>query len=578
MKRINNLTVRLLVVILPVTVAVLVLFAAQCRHMYRSLIEKEISEQLQLQVDNSAQQITGNINEINRMARYIYSNADLNAYLAKATLRPEQFERQEKFALFRNVISSMFSISNNQNRFFYTLFPISSEVFCDYDMVFPLDRFPEELPLKEMIEMGYSGIYYNVGMVKAGSQEPQPMLCMTQVIYRTYGGTVLGLLNANVYPALLENALDVILQQNEPYWYRCDLTDGQVIFENGEKQPDMLILSSPVMGGRGTLHFGVHPDIIAQQTHSQNRALMEYGFILVVCATLLILLLSSLVMARTQRVLKKFGQLRPGDPLTVEPLSGADEAARLDQTFTRLYRDYYDSVREQQKLLENQRLLENNLLLSRINPHFLYNTLSALRWKLPREHWGVIDRLVIFYRGMLAKGRQSGLLINEVELMRQYIALQRFTYSRSIEYEEEIAPDTENLLIPKFILQPVLENAVQHSSGEETLRLRLTARREEAQLILTIANDGEPISQEAMDRLNALNEQAGDPLLRFDFNHNDAHGYGIFNIIVRLRILFGPGYGLWYERPETGGTLARYTLPVCTQPGEIEQWAKRGKL
>ena len=555
MKRMNNLTTRLILVILPVVVGVLILFAAQCKNLYRSMTEEEISKQWQLQVDHSAQQIVSLLGEINRTGLYISSNAKLNNQLAKATLRPEKFTREECFSLFRDVITPLFSLGNNPSSFFYTLFPVSDRVFCDYELVLPLERFPQELSYQEMIATGYPIASYHMANVKVNGQA-QPVLCVSRVLYST-NGTALGIFNSNVLPSFLESTLSAILPENEEYWYQCVLTDGQVIFEKGRQAEDMLFLSSAA-GDQATLRFGVHSSLIARQTERQNRALIQYAVVLVISAAALIALLSSLVVARTRRVLKKFGKLRPGEPLTVEPLSGSDETALLDQTFTKLYRDYDESVRAQQKMLENQRLLETNLLLSRINPHFLYNTLSALRWKLPREHWEVIDRLVVFYRGMLAKGRQIGLLSNEVELMREYIALQRFTYSRSIDYEEDIAPDTGNLLIPQFLLQPVLENAMQHSAGSETLHLRLESRREGDRLILSITNDGEPIKREVMERLNELNGQADDPLLRFDFNRNDSHGYGIFNIIVRLRILFGRGYGLFYEWPQEGGTRARY--------------------
>jgi len=572
MKWINNLTTRLILVILPVIVTVLVLFSAQCKNLYRSMTEEEISKQWQLQVDHSAQQLSSLLSEINRTGLYISSNAELNSRLAKATQRPEKFTREECFSLFRDVIAPLFSLVNHPTSYFYTLFPVSGKVFCDYEMVLPLERFPRELAYRDMIAAGYPIAYYHMANMKVNGLS-QPVLCISRVMYST-NGTALGVFNSNVLPAFLESTLNAILPDHEEYWYRCELKDGQAIFERGKQTGDMLFLSSPA-GDQATLRFGVHSSLIARQTERQNRALIQYAAVLVVSAAALIALLSSLVVARTRRVLKKFSKLRPGDPLTVEPLPGGDETARLDQTFTKLYRDYDESVRTQQKLRENQRLLETSLLLSRINPHFLYNTLSALRWKLPREHWEVIDQLVVFYRGMLAKGRQIGLLSNEVELMRQYIALNRFTYSRQIEYEESIGPETSQLLIPKFLLQPVLENAMQHSAGSEKLHIRLESRLEEGKLIIAVSNDGNPIAKDVMERLNELNEQADDPLLRFDFNRNDTHGYGIFNIIVRLRILFGRGYGLHYEWPEQGGTRARFILPVCTQPDEIENWKKQ---
>ena len=229
----------------------------------------------------------------------------------------------------------------------------------------------------------------------------------------------------------------------------------------------------------------------------------------------------------------------------------------------------------QQKLRESQRLLENNLLLSRINPHFLYNTLSAIRWNMPVENWGTIDELVAFYRGILSKGKEIALLSGELELMGQYLSLQRFTYSRKIDYTQELAEGTASLFIPKFILQPVFENALKYGGGEETIHLTFRARLDGDLLIFSLQNDGAPIDEETKRRLNNLNLLAEDPLYSMNFDKDDAFGYGVFNVIMRLRLLFGFGYGLWLERPPEGGTLARFILPACSQPETVMNWKKR---
>ena len=98
------------------------------------MTEEEISKQWQLQVNHSAWQMTSLLSEINRMGLYISSNAELNERLTKATLRPEKFSRVDCFSLFRDVIAPLFSLANSPNRFFYTLYPISDRVFCDYEI------------------------------------------------------------------------------------------------------------------------------------------------------------------------------------------------------------------------------------------------------------------------------------------------------------------------------------------------------------------------------------------------------------------------------------------------------------
>jgi len=488
-------------------------------------------------------------------------------------LKPERFTAAERLALHSDVIEPMFQIINSPSRYTLTLYPLSDRLFCDYRLVCPIENFPKELPLQEMLESGYAYTFYHTATLDASySEERQSVLCITRVIYHS-DRTPLGVLCTQVLTRSLESAMQAILPEDDVFWYRCELSDGSKVFEAGEQTENMMILSSMIGSADARLYFGVNAGLIDHQILHQNLMLSAFAAVVMVVAAALIILFSALVMRRLRRVLGKFSRLRPGEELTEPALEGSDEAALLDQTFSRLYKEYYDSTRTQQKLKENQRLLETNLLLSRINPHFLYNTLSAIRWKLPVEYWEIVDKLVAFYRNMLAKGREIAFLSGELELMHQYIDLQRFTYSRNISYTEDIQPGLDMLLIPKFLLQPVFENAIQHSGKGESICVHLQVCRDGDRLILTLDNSGEPIDPEIARRLNEINELTEEPLLRYSFDPDDRHGYGIFNIIMRLRLIFGRGYGLWHERT-AHGTRARFVLPVCEKPDELQNWKK----
>ena len=556
-----SISAKLILFLLPLIVGVLFLFGRKSDQLYRDIITQEISEQLQMQVDSAAFQMSSTLSEINRQHFSIYANLDMRKSLALAVLDQDHFTASVRIGLYKDIIQPMFDIINSPAVFSVVLYPASDQVFCDYRLVQPLTEYPEELPLEEMKENGYAHTFYHMAMTYTHFREEQPALCIIRVIYHS-DGTFLGVLDAHVLIGVLERCMNAILPENDEYWYRCSLPDGQVIFESGERKENMTVISASVKGADATLQFGVASGLITEQTRRQNQILMRFAMGVLLSAAAIIALISHLVMRRLNRVMIRFNRLVPGQELTEEPLRGGDEAARLDQTFTGLYRDYYASVSQQQTLKENQRRLETSLLLSRINPHFLYNTLSVMRWSLPQKDWEAVDQLVAFYRGMLGKGSDSATLESEVNLMRQYVALQRYTYSREIEWEEKLDDDTRLLIIPKFLLQPVFENAIQHSGEGKAVRLVFRAFRDGAHLILTLHNDGVPIGADTMERLNALNELRDDPLLNVTYDPGDSHGYGVFNIITRLRLLFGEGYGLWYERPVNGGTLARFVLPA----------------
>lgn len=556
-----SITAKLILSLLPLICAVLLLFGHACNVLYRGTIREEISEQLQTQLDSVAFQISGTLSEINRVSFLAYADTDLRGGLSSALFTPEEFTPSDRIDLYTEVIEPMFSLLSSPSRFALKLYPVSGEIFCDYRYVHPISSFPPQLPLDDMLSGGYAHKFFNVAMLKGNYEDTQPMLCLTRVIYHS-DGSPLGVMNTEINIGKLEQAMAEIAPEGEKYFYTCLLSDGQTVFRAGESADDMITLTAAIPLVNARIRFGVSSDVIDAQTERQNRLLWYFAIAVLVIAALLIAAFSRLIMRRTHLVLNKFSSLAPGCELTSPALSGSDEAARLDQTFTRLYGDYFQSVRAQHKLKENQRMLESNLMLSRINPHFLYNTLSAIRWNLPPEDWEVVDTLVAFYRGMLAKGREIAPLTSEAELMRQYIALQRFTYSKRIDYEEDIQPDARLKRMPKFLLQPVIENAILYGGEGANTRIKLCARILGDKLIVTVQNDGAPIGEDIARKLNALNDMPPDTLSMLVMDPGDEHGYGVFNVIMRIRLMCVSGCGLWYERARPSGTLARFVLPA----------------
>ena len=372
----------------------------------------------------------------------------------------------------------------------------------------------------------------------------------------------MAVLSGVVYLDHLRRILNTIAPKDEPFCYTLSLSDGQPLFGSGEWQDNMLVISSSITTGCLHLQISFASSTLAQQTKEQTLMLLCFGSCMLLIAAELIYFTCRRVMNPLHNVVRKFSDLKIGNPLTEDPLTSQDEAALIDQTFTNVYRKYYKSVQDQNKLEENQRRLEINLLLARINPHFLYNTLSVLRWSMPPEERPIVDRLVAYYRSMLGQGRDVASIAQEVELIEQYIDLQRYTYSKKIDFNCFIDSNLEMLMIPKFLLQPIIENSVKLCTSETPMTITFSAKQEGDNLIISIENNAEPIQEDAMLWLNALNEQDRPHLLRTVSSPEEPRGYGIFNVIMRIRLMCGSGYGLWHERPKTGGTCARFVLPA----------------
>ena len=145
------------------------------------------------------------------------------------------------------------------------------------------------------------------------------------------------------------------------------------------------------------------------------------------------------------------------------------------------------------QLIEQSRFAQ---LQSQINPHFLFNTLSTIA-ALSREEGAplsedLIIRLSNFFRYSLESDEKMVSLGREVELLQDYIELQETRYSGRIHTEIRIEPGLERVTVPKFILQPLVENSMLHglkeciSDGE----IRVRARRVGADVVITVTDNG----------------------------------------------------------------------------------------
>lgn len=201
------------------------------------------------------------------------------------------------------------------------------------------------------------------------------------------------------------------------------------------------------------------------------------------------------------------------------------------------------------------------LLQSQINPHFLYNTLDSINWIALANDQDEISEMITAlsdtFRLSLMKNNSSFVeMSQEIQYIQSYLVLQQFRYGDRLSYEFEIPETLPKLYIPRFILQPVIENALKHgiSKIEDGGQIRIQLVIDE-QVHITVTNDGNDIDLEKMKGLLVFDPMESD-ILNFKKD-----GYGVQNIHRRIKIICGDAYGLSYEKTETQ-TICRIVLPV----------------
>ncbi len=188
-------------------------------------------------------------------------------------------------------------------------------------------------------------------------------------------------------------------------------------------------------------------------------------------------------------------------------------------------------------------------LQNRLNPHFLFNTLHtilALVRKDPETAEGMLTGLSDLLRKALdTSNLQEVPLKDELDVLNLYLEIQKVRLGDRLKIEFAIDPQTLNVPVPNFILQPVVENAVQHGIAPraEGGSLSISSEMEDHRLILRVKDSGPGFPE-------------GDPYAM-------ESGFGLDNTRARLDLRYGPHHSLHCENAAEGGALVTMELPIA---------------
>lgn len=194
-----------------------------------------------------------------------------------------------------------------------------------------------------------------------------------------------------------------------------------------------------------------------------------------------------------------------------------------------------------------------NKLISQINPHFLYNTLSFIHWRALKkkdiETSYMVTTLAKFYRSTLNKGRNMVTIENEIKHIQAYLDLQYIMNDGTFEVDYRIDESILNLSIIHFILQPIVENAIIHGFAEPNAQGN--------QIIISVYPENEEIKMIVSDNGVGMSLQQQKQQLTADNG-----GCGVRNVNDRIKLYYGNEYGMEIESEPNRGTTVTLTIPL----------------
>ena len=347
-----------------------------------------------------------------------------------------------------------------------------------------------------------------------------------------------------MYGGLITENIDEIMASDEDY-----LNTGDKIYTFSKSRKT----GWTVVGAANT------SELLKNNKQAQMMYLLVAGVLL-----LSVIVISNII---SREITRPIRQLRDSMSMVEEGqfdkanvvVTAKNEIGSLSKSFNvmteRIHTLMEQNVYEQKQKRKN----EMRALQAQINPHFLYNTLDSIIWMSEagqnEEVVLMTSALAKLLRQSISNDKEQVTLAEEIEYVRSYLTIQKMRYKDKLEYSIEVAPEILHVMIIKFALQPLVENAIYHGLKYKETKGNLNIRGYErgSKVCITIADDGVGMDDETLEHIFDETKKA-----------HKSNGVGVPNVQKRLQLYYGAEYGITYISRKGVGTVATVTAVSYT--------------
>ena len=276
---------------------------------------------------------------------------------------------------------------------------------------------------------------------------------------------------------------------------------------------------------------------------------ISFGFLM-----LLATLVSTVLSGRILRLKEASEEISRGNFKVDLDLRYEDEIGVVSRSFAKMQKKMDDMMEETYRLGMEKRKIELTALQAKINPHFLYNCLSSIKWKAIRkgdeEIAELTGLLAKFYRSTLNGGKAITTVGNELDTITSYLEIQKGTHDGGFQVELDFSEEGKELLMPNFLLQPLVENAIIHGVDKmeegKTGKIVVSYYLEKDYIVFCIKNTADQIEEKEL--LSKVRRPAG--------------GYGLYSIKERIRLYYDDPHCTILPKVEDNGMVS-FTVRIC---------------
>lgn len=553
-------------------------------HKTSGMMEEKVAESTRRSFEQAATFIAYKLNNVKDVSSMLFMNGELRKILSKSGEDYSLGAQLDDYATLKEIIRSA---QNGREVYTIRLYVNNAAIYSRENSTFQsMEEIEGKIWFEQMMN-NRDGIYcrptyqYDFGDARG---EKSLISCVRTLQADGFNGRIIGVLSID----MLENSISEIMRQTDitrnGQVFLTD-KDGMIIsgldqgdygrklavldehpslFENGTgtiyaryKGQSSMVIHKNVEGTSWQLVALIPAKEIAEQSRLLAQDLLGVLSIVILLAVGIAVWISEGITRRIRLLLRHIRKIED-EKWDAGPaiIGSTDEVGVLQTHFNRMSETMRRLIQEKYQVEVQKKSAELKALQAQINPHFLYNTLDMIHW-LAMKHRApeisdIVGRLAKFFRLSLSEGRDVITIREELEHVRTYLDIQNKRFGGTIEHFYEIEAGLESCVTVKLILQPIVENSVLHGIQEREDKrgtIRITAAREEGTLRIVVEDDGVGMNPEKAERLGQKLREGGG-------------GYGLQNVIDKIKLYYGEGYGLEFESEPGRGTRVTIRIPA----------------
>ncbi|NHN32149.1 cache domain-containing sensor histidine kinase [Paenibacillus agricola] len=582
----QHFKVKLILVLSVIIIACSLVTGYASYRIYLNLFESEISKQYLNTSKQTIEQIGFKIQDMYRITDFIFFHPLIEQIVQGMHTEPADGESKEyrRFILERDLADILLPVKNEtpQIRALYIVDLQGNNHYFSHNSPSMQLEFPE---FYEKVKSGLKNQSAELVWQRlqiSDSSEPsgeKSHLVAARLLKSTKQQTVYGMIIMIIDESFLASPLDSLMEgrttgayiydQYNRLLYSREPEGGGGFVPDGAHQEgtftqrndgnDYLFVKSTYDPRSFTLVSGISLADIEAKGRSVYQVALISGLVSVILMAVSVSFFSGKLLQPLQGLVGAMQQLRKGNLQVEIATTSNDEFAFLAESFNAMVANIQSLIQEVYVSKLSEKEAELKALQAQLNPHFLYNALNSIYWKImllydDAETASLVTSLSELLRYSLASISTPSTLQEELAQIRNYMTIQEARHGEGLHVSIEAEAELAKCGMQRLLLQPLVENVFVHAFRDQTADKRLSIRafRMHAEMHIEIEDNGCGMDVEAIHHMTK-DQSAYDP-------HRERESIGIRNVIRRIYLVHGEPYRLDIQRLRQG-TLMRLILP-----------------